>query len=52
MPGDPKQLADALDRFAWELDARDDLHATAEYRRDLVRRLGRITIDEARRCRV
>ena len=27
--------------FAAELDARDDLHATADYRRDLVRRLGR-----------
>jgi 2-furoyl-CoA dehydrogenase FAD binding subunit len=42
---------DALAAFAAELDARDDLHATAEYRRNLVRRLGRITIDEARRCR-
>jgi 2-furoyl-CoA dehydrogenase FAD binding subunit len=41
----------ALAAFAAELDARDDLHATAEYRRNLVRRLGRITIDEARRCR-
>ena len=37
--------------FAADLDARDDLHATADYRRNLVRRLGRITIDEARRCR-
>ena len=44
-------LDDALDAFAWELDARDDLHATARYRRDLVRRLGRATIEEARRCR-
>ena len=42
---------DALAAFAAELDARDDLHATADYRRNLVRRLGRITIDEARRCR-
>lgn len=42
---------DALASFANELDARDDLHATAVYRRNLVRRLGRITIDEARRCR-
>ena len=24
---------DALDAFAWDLDARDDLHATADYRR-------------------
>ena len=45
-PGD-----DALAAFAADLDARDDLHATADYRRDLVRRLGRITIDEAQACR-
>ena len=44
-------LDDALDAFAWELDARDDLHATATYRRNLVRQLGRATIEEARRCR-
>ena len=42
---------DALAAFAAELDARDDLHATADYRRDLVRKLGRATIEEARRCR-
>jgi 2-furoyl-CoA dehydrogenase FAD binding subunit len=34
------------------LEAHDDLHATARYRRELVRQLGRQTIDEARRCRV
>ena len=45
-------LDDALHNFATELEARDDLHATAQYRRDLVRRLGRVTIEEARRCRV
>ena len=44
-------LDDALDAFADELDAADDLHATAAYRRGLVRRLGRQTIAEARRCR-
>ena len=44
-------LDDALDRFASDLDAHDDLHATADYRRALVRRLGRATIEEARRCR-
>ena len=38
-------------RFAWDLDARDDLHATATYRRQLVRRLGRQTLEEAARCR-
>jgi 2-furoyl-CoA dehydrogenase FAD binding subunit len=44
-------LDKALDRIARELDARDDLHATAAYRRDLVRRLGRSAIVEARQCR-
>ena len=42
---------DALAAFAAELDARDDLHATADYRRDLVRKLGAWTIAEARACR-
>jgi 2-furoyl-CoA dehydrogenase FAD binding subunit len=41
-------LDDALAAFADELEARDDLHATAEYRRSLVRKLGRATIEEAR----
>jgi 2-furoyl-CoA dehydrogenase FAD binding subunit len=50
LPGDPA-LEDALDAFAWDLDARDDLHATATYRRQLVRRLGRQTLEEAARCR-
>ena len=40
----------ALDQFAWDLDAREDLHATARYRRELVRRLGRRTLEEAQRC--
>ena len=44
-------LDDALAAFAADLEARDDLHATATYRRELVRRLGRQTIEEARRCR-
>lgn len=44
-------IDDALDTFAWELDARDDLHATETFRRNLVRQLGRATIEEARRCR-
>ncbi|RAI44758.1 FAD binding domain-containing protein [Rhodoplanes roseus] len=48
---DGAALADALDQFAWSLEARDDLHATARYRRDLVRSFGRDVIEEARRCR-
>jgi 2-furoyl-CoA dehydrogenase FAD binding subunit len=50
LPGD-SALDDALDAFAWDLDARDDLHATASYRRELVRRLGRRTLEEAAQCR-
>src|SRR5262249_30483111 len=42
---------DALAAFAEEFDARDDLHATADYRRMLVRQLGRAVIEEARSCR-
>ena len=48
---DATDLAAALDDFAWDLEARDDLHATARYRRELVRRLGREVIEEAARCR-
>jgi 2-furoyl-CoA dehydrogenase FAD binding subunit len=40
----------ALDDFAWELEARDDMHATASYRRELVRRIGRAVIEEAAQC--
>jgi len=46
-----RALDEALEAFAWELEARDDLHATATYRRALVRRMGREMIEEARRCR-
>jgi 2-furoyl-CoA dehydrogenase FAD binding subunit len=48
---DGSALDDALNAFAYELDARDDIHATARYRRDLVRQIGREVIMEARRCR-
>jgi len=46
-----RALDEAVEAFAWELEARDDLHATATYRRALVRRMGREMIEEARRCR-
>jgi 2-furoyl-CoA dehydrogenase FAD binding subunit len=49
---DGKRLDDALHAFAEELDPRDDLHATAAYRQKLVLEFGRMTIEEARRCRV
>jgi 2-furoyl-CoA dehydrogenase FAD binding subunit len=44
-------LDDALRDFVSDLDARDDLHATADYRRMLVHKLGEQTITEARACR-
>jgi 2-furoyl-CoA dehydrogenase FAD binding subunit len=42
-------LDDALNELAWDLDARDDFHATARYRRDLVRMIGRELIAEVTR---
>jgi 2-furoyl-CoA dehydrogenase FAD binding subunit len=47
---DDQSLADALNDFAWELGGSDDIHATARYRREMVRRLGRKLIEEARGC--
>ena len=44
-------LDDALNALAWSLDAVDDVHASARYRRELVRRLGRETVLEALACR-
>jgi len=44
-------LEAGLNAFAWDLEGTDDIHATARYRRELVRRLGREIIEEARRCR-
>ncbi len=47
---DDDQLNDALNAFAWDLGGGDDIHATRQYRRELVRRIGRRTIKEARLC--
>lgn len=44
-------LDDALNEFAWDLGGYDDIHATARYRRELLRRLGRRVIEEAKSCR-
>ncbi|HYM31160.1 MAG TPA: FAD binding domain-containing protein [Candidatus Cybelea sp.] len=44
-------LDDALSDFAWDLEARDDMHASARYRRMLVRKLGRAALEEAMSCR-
>jgi 2-furoyl-CoA dehydrogenase FAD binding subunit len=50
LPGS-SALDDALDDFAWSLEARDDLHASARYRRELVRRIGKSMLEEAVQCR-
>jgi 2-furoyl-CoA dehydrogenase FAD binding subunit len=47
---DDKSLPDALNDLAWELRGSDDIHATARYRREMIRRLGKKVIEEARRC--
>jgi 2-furoyl-CoA dehydrogenase FAD binding subunit len=47
----PGAVDDALNELAWDLGAADDAHATAIYRRGLVRSLGRQAIEEARSCR-
>lgn len=46
---DGSALDDALNEFAWALDARDDPQISAAMRRHLVRRLGRQAIQQARR---
>lgn len=48
---DDGTIDDALNEFAWDLGGSDDIHATARYRRELVRRLGRKVIEEARNAR-
>jgi 2-furoyl-CoA dehydrogenase FAD binding subunit len=47
---DGATLDDALNALAWEINARDDVHASARLRRDLVRALGRRVIEEAIEC--
>ena len=47
---EPDSIHDALNAFAWELEGQNDIHATARYRRDLVRRLGRKVLEDAKSC--
>jgi 2-furoyl-CoA dehydrogenase FAD binding subunit len=47
---DAQDLTDALNDFAWELGGSNDIHATARYRREMIRRLGKKVIEEARQC--
>ena len=50
-PLDGGALADKLNALAWSLPFDDDQHASARYRRDLVRILGRQTVEAAMQCR-
>ncbi len=45
---DVVELDSVLNEFAWDLDAASDAHASAEYRRELVRRMGKRAILEVR----
>jgi 2-furoyl-CoA dehydrogenase FAD binding subunit len=47
---DESGIDDALNDLAWDLGGTDDSHASAVYRRGLVRSLGRQVIDEAKKC--
>ena len=49
--GDLARRDFTVNAFAWDLGGYDDIHATARYRRELVRRLGRRVIEEAKSCR-
>ncbi len=43
-------LDETLNAFAWDMEGDDDIHATAQYRRQIVRRLGRQVVEEALSC--
>ena len=43
---DRSRIDEALNELAWSLDCQDDLHATAQYRRHLIRTLGKQAIEE------
>ena len=49
-PLEDDALAERLNALAWSLPFDDDHHASARYRRDLVRILGRQTVEAAMRC--
>ena len=43
-------IKDAIERLAWELEGYEDIHASARMRRDLLRRIGPVVVEEATRC--
>jgi 2-furoyl-CoA dehydrogenase FAD binding subunit len=48
--GDGSGIRDAIERLAWELEGYDDIHASARMRRDLLRRIGPVVVEDAMRC--
>jgi len=48
--GRPSAARDAIERLAWELQGHEDIHASARLRRDLLRRIGPVVVEEALRC--
>lgn len=44
------EIEERVDAFAWQLGGFEDLHASARYRRDLLRRLTPVVIKEAMSC--
>jgi 2-furoyl-CoA dehydrogenase FAD binding subunit len=43
-------IRDAIERLAWELEGYEDVHASARMRRDLLRRIAPVVIEEAIQC--
>jgi 2-furoyl-CoA dehydrogenase FAD binding subunit len=47
---DASAISDSIERLARELEGYDDIHASARMRRDVLRRLAPLVIEEAIRC--
>jgi 2-furoyl-CoA dehydrogenase FAD binding subunit len=43
-------IRDAIERLAWELEGYEDVHASARMRRDLLRVIAPVVIEEAKQC--
>jgi 2-furoyl-CoA dehydrogenase FAD binding subunit len=46
----PAAIRDAIERLAWELEGYEDIHASPRLRRDLLRRIGPVVVEEALKC--
>ena len=45
-----KEIEDALNDVAWKLKGIDDHISSARYKRDLLRKIGKLTVEEAYKC--